>query len=68
MFQHMKVPLDPPHADTSAKIEVAMHGAAVVIDVKTGYVRALASYPDYDPNELLESYDAVIKRVDEARS
>lgn len=29
-----------------------MHGAAVVIDVPTGEVRALASYPTFDPNTL----------------
>ncbi|QSX07988.1 hypothetical protein J0B03_09265 [Alkalibacter rhizosphaerae] len=28
----------------------ASSGAAVVIDVKTGAVKAMASYPDYDPN------------------
>lgn len=29
-----------------------MHGAAVVIDVPTGEVRALASYPTFDPNTI----------------
>jgi penicillin-binding protein 2 len=66
MFEHMKVPLDPTNSMKSEKIEVAMHGAAVVIDVRTGYVRALASYPDYDPNALLESYESVLKRTDDA--
>jgi penicillin-binding protein 2 len=33
-----------------------MHGAAVVIDVKTGEVRALASYPDFNLNELDDRY------------
>jgi len=29
-------------------------GAAVAIDVKTGEVRAMASYPDFDPNDFVE--------------
>lgn len=33
-----------------------MHGAAVVIDIKTGEVRALASYPDFNLNELDDRY------------
>lgn len=33
-----------------------MHGAAVVIDVQTGEVRALASYPDFNLNELDDRY------------
>lgn len=32
--------------------KATVHGAAVVIDVPTGEVRALASYPAYDPNSL----------------
>jgi penicillin-binding protein 2 len=33
-----------------------MHGAAVVIDIPTGQVRALVSYPTYDLNTLDEMY------------
>lgn len=29
-----------------------LHGAAIVIDVPTGEVRAMTSYPSYDPNSL----------------
>ena len=36
--------------------EHAMHGAAIVIDVPTGEVRALASYPTYDLNHFDEIY------------
>lgn len=35
-------------------------GAAVVIDVKTGAVLALATAPGYDINDLLEDYSAVL--------
>jgi cell division protein FtsI/penicillin-binding protein 2 len=40
--------------------EVAMHGAAVVIDVKTGQVRALVSYPTYDLNTFDEMYGQLL--------
>jgi len=33
-----------------------LHGAAVVIDVPTGQVRAMASYPGFDPNTLDQTY------------
>lgn len=36
-----------------------MHGAAVAIDVKTGEVRALVSWPSFDPNTLEEQYAAM---------
>ncbi|MEO6437091.1 MAG: penicillin-binding transpeptidase domain-containing protein [Tepidisphaeraceae bacterium] len=60
MFARMKVPnnTDPDHLPP---IEVAMHGAAVVIDITTGHVRALASYPDFDANTLSENYESLIR-------
>ncbi len=39
--------------------EHEMHGAAIVIDVATGEVRALVSYPTYDLNKLDELYAAL---------
>jgi penicillin-binding protein 2 len=33
-----------------------LHGACVVIDVKTGQVRAMVSYPTFDLNTLQENY------------
>ena len=40
--------------------KTTMHGAAVVIDIPTGEVRAMASYPTYDPNALDETYDKLL--------
>jgi penicillin-binding protein 2 len=43
--------------DEKDQHEIAsLHGAAVVIDVPTGEVRALASYPTYDLNRFDEAY------------
>src|SRR5204863_370764 len=39
---------------------------AAVIDVKSGEVRALVSYPDYDPNTLNEKYEELVIDVDNA--
>lgn len=38
-----------------------MHGAAVVIDVATGEVRAMVSYPTYDLNKFEELYPQMIR-------
>jgi penicillin-binding protein 2 len=40
-----------------------MHGAAVVIDVPTGEVRALVSYPTYDINQFDSIYPKLVKDV-----
>jgi penicillin-binding protein 2 len=64
MFAHMKVPNNKD--ETLPPIEVAMHGAAVVIDVKTAQVRALASYPDFDVNELAEKYEDLVGQTMDA--
>jgi len=37
-----------------------MHGAAVVIDVPTGEVRALVSWPTYDLNSLAQLYPTLV--------
>ncbi len=42
-----------PHKPTETAV---LHGAAVLIDVKTDEVRALVSYPTYDNNEFEEQY------------
>jgi penicillin-binding protein 2 len=65
MFEKMEVPnnkLEHNHEH----FEVAMHGAAVVIDVKTGAVRAMASYPDYDLNTFSDDYPKLSAMTDEA--
>jgi penicillin-binding protein 2 len=38
------------------RVNGPMHGAAVVIDVASGEVRAMASYPAYDPNTMDTSF------------
>jgi penicillin-binding protein 2 len=38
-----------------------MHGAAVVIDVPTGQVRALVSYPTYDLNQFQSLYPSLVR-------
>lgn len=62
MFTRVRIP--HPSRDHKGEFETAeMHGAAVVIDIPTGEVRALVSYPDYDLNHFSELYNAM--RLDE---
>ncbi len=53
MFRYAKV----VNEQTKGYDDVEMHGAAVVIDVPTGEVRVLASYPTFDPNKYQEEYE-----------
>lgn len=48
-FQRAQIP--HPDRTVEAVREGVVHGAAVVIDVPTGEVRALVSYPDFDLND-----------------
>ncbi len=41
--------------------EAVLHGAAIVIDVPTGEVRAIASYPTFDLNAFDEQYDQLCR-------
>jgi penicillin-binding protein 2 len=65
MFAHCEVPNNIKPGELP-DIVVPMHGAAVVIDVKTGQVLALASYPDYDPNTLSEDYESLVTDNEDA--
>jgi penicillin-binding protein 2 len=47
-------------------IKVPMHGAAVVIDIPTSEVRAIASYPTFDPNKVMDDYDQYARQFLEA--
>lgn len=50
------------NSDHTAVVEEhEMHGAAVVIDIPTGSVRALVSYPTFDPNRFDDLYPALAK-------
>jgi penicillin-binding protein 2 len=51
-FNHVNVKRDKADPDLFAD----MHGAAVVIDVPSGEVRAMVSAPGYDPNTLQRDY------------
>ncbi|HTL31083.1 MAG TPA: penicillin-binding transpeptidase domain-containing protein [Tepidisphaeraceae bacterium] len=50
LFRHVKV---DPDDET---VTVPLHGSAVVIDVASGEVRCMASYPDYDANGYFDNY------------
>ncbi|HYO11352.1 MAG TPA: penicillin-binding transpeptidase domain-containing protein [Tepidisphaeraceae bacterium] len=63
-FENMEVQSNL--ADDERKFTIPMHGAAVVIDVKTSQVRALASYPDFDPNTLADDYEELITGDEQA--
>ncbi len=62
MFAHART-INPDGGESE---EHEMHGAAVVIDVPTGQVRALVSYPAFDLNELDSQYNRL--RDDEINS
>jgi penicillin-binding protein 2 len=47
------------HYDDGSEGAHEMHGAAVVMDVSTGAVRALVSYPTFDPNRFDELFAAM---------
>ena len=64
MFAEMQVPSERAGDGDTRTFTVPMHGAAVVIDVKSGAVRALASYPDFDVNTLREDYETLATDFD----
>ena len=64
LFEKMDVPSNLP--EDKRHMTVAMHGAAVVIDIKSGAVRAMASYPDFDLNKLQEDYELLAGQTDNA--
>jgi penicillin-binding protein 2 len=45
-----------PNYDAPPDIRAKQHGAAVLIDIKTNQVRAMVSYPSFDPNTLDNTY------------
>lgn len=55
-------PRNPGHDLRATQMAVhEMHGAAVVIDVATGQVRAMVSYPTYDLNQFDSLYATLVK-------
>jgi penicillin-binding protein 2 len=63
MFHYAKV-LNEAESDTShgkyVFDTVAMHGGAVVIDIPTGELRALVSYPTFDLNTFDDKYNELV--------
>lgn len=56
-FTRVRIPHpDRDRAAAGEHIVQPMHGAAVVIDVATGEVRALVSFPDFDLNGASDNY------------
>jgi penicillin-binding protein 2 len=59
LFHHVELkssPGEPPFATTAD-----MNGAAVIIDIATGHVRAMVSNPTYDLNRFDEQYASLVQ-------
>jgi penicillin-binding protein 2 len=55
-IQRMFARVEVRDAQNKVVRSLPMHGAVVVIDVATGGVRALASFPDFDPNTFDDDF------------
>jgi penicillin-binding protein 2 len=60
MFAKAQIPWGDAGNGQSYYDTVPMHGAAVVIDVASGEVRAMVSYPTYDLNRFDELYPQMV--------
>ena len=56
LFNAVPIKTKTPDNPEGVIEKIPMHGAAVVIDVKTGEVRVMASAPGYDPNTFDDNY------------
>jgi penicillin-binding protein 2 len=59
MFTRVKIPWG--NRERHGEDVLPMHGSAVIIEVATGDVKALVSYPDYNLNDFDESYSTMVK-------
>jgi penicillin-binding protein 2 len=60
LLQHVRIYNASGTAPLTPEPGLDMHAAAVVIDVKTGQVRAMASNPAFDVNDLADHYSDLL--------
>lgn len=64
ILEHYVNFMHSPHYTQDDRGKECTTGAVVVLDVKTGGVLGMASYPNYDINDLIENYEAVLTAED----
>lgn len=60
--QSVKLSLDPDLQKAAQELFLGISGSVVVSEVNTGFVLAMASFPSFDPNELVSADNAKLFR------